>query len=77
MTFRHRTFKKEFFLISAGKYYATIRALNKVEYGGPFSTTICHTTPLVIDITKPFVYEVYNIKYNEETYAISFIHNST
>ncbi|XP_048258679.1 uncharacterized protein LOC124137747 [Haliotis rufescens] len=60
-----------------GKYYVTLRALNKVEYGGPLATTICHTTPLGIDNTPPFLYEIYNISYNEDTFTINAQFNAS
>jgi hypothetical protein len=62
---------------SAGKYYMTVRAINKVEYGGPLATTVCHTVPYIIDITNPFVHEVFDIKYDELQYVVSAEHNST
>ncbi|XP_048250793.1 uncharacterized protein LOC124111176 [Haliotis rufescens] len=60
-----------------GKYYITLRALNNVEYGGPLVTTICHTTPLGIDNTQPFVHEVYDVEYDEDTYVITAKYNAS
>ncbi|PVD18248.1 hypothetical protein C0Q70_21774, partial [Pomacea canaliculata] len=60
-----------------GKYYVTIRALNKVEYGGPLATTVCHTTPYVIDTTPPVIYEVYGTRYDEMTYLITTKYNAS
>ncbi|KAJ8321023.1 hypothetical protein KUTeg_002610 [Tegillarca granosa] len=57
-----------------GKYYVTVRALNKVEYGGPLSTSVCHTTPYIIDNSPPIVYEIYNVQY--EDHVVSLEHNS-
>lgn len=59
-----------------GDYYLTLRALNDVSYGGPLSTSICHSTPLIIDNSPPFVYEIYNLTYDENTYTIGGVHNS-
>ena len=59
-----------------GKYYVTLRTLNEVQYGGPLSTTICHTTPYVIDTSPPFVYEVYGTTYDEETHVINTMYNA-
>ena len=63
--------------LSAGRYYVTARALNKVEYGGMLSTTFCHSTPYIIDTTNPIIYEIYDIKYKEHLYEVSVKHNST
>ncbi|KAK6174798.1 hypothetical protein SNE40_013376 [Patella caerulea] len=63
--------------LADGKYYVTVRALNKVEYGGPLVTTFCHTTPYVIDNTKPFVYEVFDVQYDEESEDLSTAYNAT
>ncbi|KAK3612537.1 hypothetical protein CHS0354_024514 [Potamilus streckersoni] len=60
-----------------GTYYITVRALNNVQYGGPLATTICHTTPYIVDTSPPFVYEIFNIKYNEDTFLIYAEHNTS
>jgi hypothetical protein len=54
-----------------GKYYISIRAINKVEYGGPLSTTVCHSAPYVIDTSAPFIHEMFDIQYDEETFILS------
>lgn len=54
----------------------TVRALNEVKYGGPLATTVCHTTPYVVDNSPPFVWEIFDIKYNEDTYELEAKHNS-
>ncbi|KAK6192291.1 hypothetical protein SNE40_003784 [Patella caerulea] len=64
-------------VLSDGVYYVTVRALNKVEYGGPLATTICHSTPYIIDNSKPFIHEVFNVEYDEETKDLSVEYNST
>ncbi|XP_077868182.1 uncharacterized protein LOC102808676, partial [Saccoglossus kowalevskii] len=48
-----------------GQYHVTVRALNKVEFGGPLATTVCHSTPYTIDNTPPVVYHVHLIEYDE------------
>nr|XP_006817933.1 PREDICTED: uncharacterized protein LOC100377080 [Saccoglossus kowalevskii] len=48
-----------------GQYHVTVRALNKVEFGGPLATTVCHTTPYTIDNTPPLVHDVNLIEYDE------------
>ncbi|KAL3873866.1 hypothetical protein ACJMK2_036950, partial [Sinanodonta woodiana] len=53
-----------------GKYYVTLRALNNVQYGGPLSLTVCHTTPYVVDTSPPLFHEIFNMKYNEDTFEI-------
>ncbi|XP_052806221.1 uncharacterized protein LOC128235438 [Mya arenaria] len=68
---------KNIFPLSSGRYYVSVRAMNKVHFGGFLGTTICHSIPYVIDITSPFIYEIYAIKYNEDTFLVSALHNST
>ncbi|ESO82597.1 hypothetical protein LOTGIDRAFT_236952 [Lottia gigantea] len=63
--------------IPDGKYYLTVRALNKVEYGGPLVTSFCHSTPYVIDNSVPFVHEVFNVRYDEESEDLSAEYNAT
>ncbi|XP_048258676.1 uncharacterized protein LOC125384201 [Haliotis rufescens] len=60
-----------------GKYFITLRALNKVDYGGPLVTTICHTTPMVVDNSPPLLHEIYNISYDEETFFINAQYNAS
>ncbi|KAK3101936.1 hypothetical protein FSP39_007496 [Pinctada imbricata] len=60
-----------------GRYYVSVRAINKVDYGGPFSTTVCHTTPFAVDNSPPVVYEMYNIKYDEDNFNLTAYHNSS
>ncbi|XP_066264364.1 uncharacterized protein [Branchiostoma lanceolatum] len=58
-----------------GLYYVTVRAINKVEYGGPLATTVCHSTPYAIDNTEPFIHEVFDMLYDEKMYIISASYN--
>ncbi|XP_064646203.1 uncharacterized protein LOC135499389 [Lineus longissimus] len=64
-------------ILPDAKYYTTIRALNKVAYGGPMSLSVCHTTPLGIDNTPPIFYEMYNFAYNETSFVASLDYNAT
>lgn len=68
---------KRAFQISDGPYFITVRAINKVEYGGPLATSFCHSTPYIVDNTPPFVYEIYNIRYEEDQFNLSMAHNSS
>ncbi|KAK3609657.1 hypothetical protein CHS0354_035942 [Potamilus streckersoni] len=63
--------------LADGKHYVTVRALNQVQYGGPLGTSICHSTPYMVDTSPPFVNEVYNIKYDEETFLIEANYNAS
>ena len=65
-----------FFVHIDGKYYATIRAINKVDYGGPLSTSVCHTIPLTIDITAPLIYEIYDLSYDDDNFNLTAKHNT-
>nr|XP_006817093.1 PREDICTED: uncharacterized protein LOC100376421 [Saccoglossus kowalevskii] len=58
-----------------GFYYVTVRAINNVEFGGPLATTVCHSTPLAIDNTPPYVHDIFNIEYDEDTCIISEEYN--
>ncbi|XP_078573994.1 uncharacterized protein LOC144860567 isoform X3 [Branchiostoma floridae x Branchiostoma japonicum] len=58
-----------------GFYHVSVRALNKVEFGGPLATTVCHTTPYIIDTTPPFVNHVKLISYDEVSYELIVEYN--
>ncbi|XP_078658231.1 uncharacterized protein LOC144903714 [Branchiostoma floridae x Branchiostoma belcheri] len=58
-----------------GFYHVSVRAVNKVEFGGPLATTVCHGVPYVIDTTPPFVNHVELISYDENTYELIVEYN--
>ncbi|XP_070574642.1 uncharacterized protein [Ptychodera flava] len=58
-----------------GRYHVTVRALNKVELGGPLATTVCHTIPYTIDNTPPIVHEVFNVHYDDTDCTIRTEYN--
>ncbi|XP_022100338.1 uncharacterized protein LOC110984441 [Acanthaster planci] len=60
-----------------GAYYISVRALNKVEFGGPMALTVCHSTPLTIDRTPPIVYSIHDITYDSTTGKIGMRVNAT
>ncbi|XP_077992165.1 uncharacterized protein LOC144446291 [Glandiceps talaboti] len=60
-----------------GAYHITVRALNKVEFGGPLATTVCHTTPYIIDNTAPIVYHIRLVEYDEMECVILAEYNVT
>ncbi|VDI57617.1 Hypothetical predicted protein [Mytilus galloprovincialis] len=59
------------------QYFITVRAMNGVKYGGPLATTVCHTTPYIVDNSPPIIYELYNIGYDEFQYNLTYRHNSS
>ncbi|XP_066275501.1 uncharacterized protein [Branchiostoma lanceolatum] len=58
-----------------GEYHITVRAINNVEFGGAMATTVCHTTPYIIDNTPPFVHHVHSVQYDENDFTISAEYN--
>ncbi|XP_078575736.1 uncharacterized protein LOC144861641 [Branchiostoma floridae x Branchiostoma japonicum] len=58
-----------------GFYHVSVRAVNKVEFGGPLATTVCHATPYTIDTTPPFVNHVKFISYDEVSYELIVEYN--
>ncbi|XP_070573548.1 uncharacterized protein [Ptychodera flava] len=62
-------------ILPDGRYYITVRAINKVDFGGPMATTVCHSTPYTIDTTEPFVNEVLFLGYDEDTCMIAAYYN--
>ncbi|KAI8482777.1 hypothetical protein Bbelb_394390 [Branchiostoma belcheri] len=58
-----------------GVYHITVRAINNVEFGGAMATTVCHTTPYIIDNTPPFVHHVHSVQYDETDFTISAEYN--
>ena len=64
-------FSKAFITCTDGHYYVVVRAFNKVDYGGPMATSICHSVPLAVDNTPPFVNSITNVRYDGQTNLIS------
>ncbi|XP_022102001.1 uncharacterized protein LOC110985344 [Acanthaster planci] len=60
-----------------GAYFITVRALNKVQFGGPMALTVCHSTPLVIDNTPPIIYGIHDITYDSSIGRIGLQVNAT
>ncbi|CAH1802680.1 unnamed protein product [Owenia fusiformis] len=58
-----------------GYYHINVRALNKVEFGGPMALTVCHSLPYIVDTTPPFVNHVLTLSYDEYTYMIIMTYN--
>ncbi|XP_078695733.1 uncharacterized protein LOC144924478 [Branchiostoma floridae x Branchiostoma belcheri] len=58
-----------------GVYHITVRSINNVEFGGALATTVCHTTPYIIDNTRPFVHHVHSVLYDETDFTISAEYN--
>ncbi|CAH1794764.1 unnamed protein product [Owenia fusiformis] len=53
-----------------GHYYINVRALNKVEFGGPMAVTVCHSLPYIVDTTPPIVHYVKLVSYDEYTHLL-------
>ncbi|XP_038050728.1 uncharacterized protein LOC119723897 [Patiria miniata] len=58
-------------------YFITVRALNKVEFGGPMALTVCHTTPLIVDNSPPIIYSIDGITYDSSIGRIGLQVNAT
>ncbi|XP_076076023.1 uncharacterized protein LOC143046845 [Mytilus galloprovincialis] len=59
-----------------GQYFTTVRAFNDAKYGGPLTTTVCHSIPLTIDTSRPEVYDIYGIEYDEDLHILRASHLS-
>ena len=55
----------------------TVRALNKVAYGGPMALSVCHSKAYGVDTTPPIVNDFNNIRYDDKTGILSAIYNAT
>ena len=50
-----------------GDYYITVRATNRIAYGGPLFTTVQHSTPYRVDTTPPLIGSDVDVSYNSST----------
>uniref|UniRef100_A0A1I8J5S5 GPS domain-containing protein n=1 Tax=Macrostomum lignano TaxID=282301 RepID=A0A1I8J5S5_9PLAT len=58
-----------------GKYYSTVRATNKVEFGGPMTLTLCHWRPIVVDNSPPLVHHLTDITFEDEILELTGHYN--
>ena len=49
-----------------GAYFASVQALNNVVFGGALVTTVCHSTPIIVDTSSPQLHLVEDIFYDED-----------
>ncbi|XP_070573744.1 uncharacterized protein [Ptychodera flava] len=61
--------------LADGKYHVSVRAINKVDFGGPMATTVCHSVPYTIDRSPPIVHEVTVLGYDEDDCTITAKYN--
>ena len=69
-------FQSFFNSVSDGKYFSTVRALNDVKYGGPLALTVCHSTPLNVDNSRPEISDIFGIEYFEDQPLLKVSHVS-
>lgn len=69
-------FEKGFHL-SDGTYYVTVQALNNAELGGSLVTTVCHSTPFIVDTSAPVFSGVTEIVYDEDYDLIAIYYEAT
>ena len=55
----------------------TVRAINKVEFGGPLAVTVCHYLPFIVDNTPPEILGVGQATYDLDTKIINMEVNAT
>ncbi|KAK7496779.1 hypothetical protein BaRGS_00011988 [Batillaria attramentaria] len=51
--------------LSDGSYYVTVQAVNDVIHGGDLVTTVCHSTPFLVDTTPPLMNSVDEVLFDE------------
>ncbi|XP_070573748.1 uncharacterized protein [Ptychodera flava] len=61
--------------LADGKYHVSVRAINKVDFGGPMATTVCHSISYTIDRSPPIVHEVTVLGYDEDDCIITATYN--
>lgn len=57
---------KRVFKILDGFYFIIVWVINKVEYGGLLVISFCYFILYIVDNIFLFVYEIYNIRYEED-----------
>ncbi|WAR20843.1 hypothetical protein MAR_014817 [Mya arenaria] len=63
--------------LTDGRYYITVQALNGADLGGSLVTTVCHSTPFIVDTTPPIFQKVTDIIYDEDFDLIAIYYNAT
>ena len=63
--------------VSDGRYHVTVQALSRIDFGGPMSLAVCHSTPYTVDTTPPVIHEIHSVTYNETSFLVTCVVNST
>ena len=53
-------------MLKDGPYFVTVQALNSIVFGGALVTSVCHSTPIIVDTTAPWLDFVEDIFYDED-----------
>ncbi|KAK7460764.1 hypothetical protein BaRGS_00038811, partial [Batillaria attramentaria] len=48
-----------------GQYYVTVQAVSDIIHGGDLVTTVCHSTPFVVDTSPPVLNNVNDVLFDE------------
>ena len=62
--------------LQQGSYYISVRAFNTIIRGGPLSTALCNSVPLVVDITGPIM-NSFTVNYMDATATLYAVYNVT
>ncbi|KAK7493737.1 hypothetical protein BaRGS_00015066 [Batillaria attramentaria] len=60
-----------------GRYYTTVQAVNDVLHGGDLVTTVCHSTPFVVDTSPPNMNSVEEFLFDESFRFLVVYYNAT
>ncbi|KAK7496755.1 hypothetical protein BaRGS_00011964, partial [Batillaria attramentaria] len=63
--------------LADGPYYVTVQAVNDIIHGGDLVTTVCHSTPFVVDTAPPFMNSVEEILFDETFRFLVVYFNAT
>ncbi|KAK7113965.1 hypothetical protein V1264_000110 [Littorina saxatilis] len=63
--------------LAEGPYYVTVQAVNDISHGGDLVTTLCHSTPFLVDITPPVLHSVSDVIFDDGFRLLAVYFNAT
>ncbi|XP_067685182.1 uncharacterized protein [Haliotis asinina] len=63
--------------LSDGPHYVTVQAVNNIIHGGALVTTVCHSTPLIVDTTPPIFNGIDDVFFDGDFELLGLYYNGS
>ncbi|XP_071094116.1 uncharacterized protein [Haliotis cracherodii] len=63
--------------LSDGPHYVTVQAVNNIIHGGALVTTVCHSTPIIVDTTPPIFNGINEVFFDGDFELLGLYYNGS